>query len=148
MTVSIPTTRLSSVITGWGGNETTCSRRSSSGFTRSTNGTMNKNTAMTMSAINPASIGYSSLRDERRGAPDLDHMHALAHVDGLVLVVGARRPHLAVDPHAADALVVGDPLDHHAGPPHQRGRAGAQPRRLPAVRASDRPQRGQEHDRD
>jgi hypothetical protein len=38
MTVSIPTTRLSSVITGWGGNETTCSRRSISGLTRSTNG--------------------------------------------------------------------------------------------------------------
>src|SRR6201999_693545 len=38
MTVSIPTTRLSSVITGWGGNETTCSRRSINGFTRSMNG--------------------------------------------------------------------------------------------------------------
>jgi hypothetical protein len=38
MTVSMPTTRLSSVITGWGGKETTCSRRSMSGLTRSTNG--------------------------------------------------------------------------------------------------------------
>src|SRR3954451_21361016 len=40
MTVSIPTTRLSSVMTGWGGKETTCSRRSISGFMRSTNGTI------------------------------------------------------------------------------------------------------------
>ncbi len=32
------TTRLSSVITGWGGKLTTCSRRSISGFTRSMNG--------------------------------------------------------------------------------------------------------------
>jgi hypothetical protein len=40
MTVSMPTTRLSSVITGCGGNETTCSRRSISGFTRSMNGTI------------------------------------------------------------------------------------------------------------
>src|SRR3954452_1743108 len=39
MTVSMPTTRLSSVITGCGGDETTCSRRSISGLTRSTNGT-------------------------------------------------------------------------------------------------------------
>jgi hypothetical protein len=37
-TVSMPTTRLSSVITGWGGNETTCSRRSMSGLSRSMNG--------------------------------------------------------------------------------------------------------------
>jgi hypothetical protein len=40
MTVSMPTTRLSSVMTGCGGNATTCSRRSISGFRRSTNGTM------------------------------------------------------------------------------------------------------------
>jgi hypothetical protein len=37
-TLSMLTTRLSSVITGWGGNDTTCSRRSISGFTRSMNG--------------------------------------------------------------------------------------------------------------
>jgi hypothetical protein len=30
---------LSAVITGWGGKDTTCSRRSSSGRTRSMNGT-------------------------------------------------------------------------------------------------------------
>src|SRR3954470_13037881 len=39
MTESMLTTRLSSVITGCGGNETTCSRRSRSGRTASTNGT-------------------------------------------------------------------------------------------------------------
>src|SRR3954470_10465479 len=52
MTVSIPTTRLSSVITGCGGKETTCSRRSSSGLTRSTNGTI---------SVRPG----SSVREER-----------------------------------------------------------------------------------
>src|SRR3954453_5393399 len=39
MTVSIDTTRLSSVMTGCGGNDTTCSRRSIMYRTRSTNGT-------------------------------------------------------------------------------------------------------------
>ena len=39
MTVSMPTTRLSAVITGCGGKETTCSRRSIIGRSRSTNGT-------------------------------------------------------------------------------------------------------------
>jgi hypothetical protein len=39
MTESIETTRLSSVITGCGLNETTCSRRSISGRRRSMNGT-------------------------------------------------------------------------------------------------------------
>ena len=38
MTVSMLTTRLSEVITGCGGNETTCSRRSTPARTRSTNG--------------------------------------------------------------------------------------------------------------
>jgi hypothetical protein len=37
--VSIPTWRLSEVITGWGGKEMTCSRRSIVARTRSTNGT-------------------------------------------------------------------------------------------------------------
>jgi hypothetical protein len=39
MTVSMLTTRLSEVITGCGGNETTCSRRSTTARGRSTNGT-------------------------------------------------------------------------------------------------------------
>src|SRR3954466_1300796 len=39
MTVSMPTTRLSSVMTGCGGKLTTCSRRSINGRMRSTNGT-------------------------------------------------------------------------------------------------------------
>jgi hypothetical protein len=37
-TVSIPTVTLSWVMTPDGGNDTTCSRRSMSGLTRSTNG--------------------------------------------------------------------------------------------------------------
>ena len=40
MTVSMATTRLSSVMTFWGGNDTTCSRRSIVYRTLSTNGTM------------------------------------------------------------------------------------------------------------
>ena len=39
MTVSMPTTRLSLVMTGCGGKLTTCSRRSMSGRSRSMNGT-------------------------------------------------------------------------------------------------------------
>ena len=39
MTESMLTTRLSSVMTGWGGKETTCSRRSISGFRLSMKGT-------------------------------------------------------------------------------------------------------------
>ncbi len=45
MTESIETVRLSSVITGCGGNETTCSRRSISGLTRSMYGTTSANPA-------------------------------------------------------------------------------------------------------
>ena len=65
-------------------------------------------------------------RDERRGAPDLDHVDALAGLDDVVLVVGARGPDLALDADAADALVVGDALDDHRRAPDQRRGAGAQ----------------------
>ena len=53
----------------------------------------------------------------------------VARLDDLVLVVGARGPDLAVELHAADALVVGDPLEHDRGPADQRGGAGADLRR-------------------
>src|SRR3954462_10303664 len=182
MTVSIPTTRLSSVITGWGGNETTCSRRSSSGLTRSTNGTIsaspgasvreygpsrstiparacgtirtpdaatkNRNTARTISAMTAGSTTASSFRDERRSAPDLDDLHLLAGLDHLIVIVGAGGPHLAAYPHAAETLVVGDPLHDHRTAADERRRAGAQQRRLAAVRAGERAQRGEEGDRD
>jgi hypothetical protein len=41
MTESMATVRLSDVMTGWGGKDTTCSRRSIIGRIRSTNGTSN-----------------------------------------------------------------------------------------------------------
>src|SRR5215213_10720808 len=88
--------------------------------------TMNRNTAITISAMTPASTRASSFRDERRGAPDLDDLDPLAGVDDLVVVVGPRGPDLTIDPHAADALVVGDALDDHPGLADERGRAGAQ----------------------
>src|SRR5215213_10785035 len=103
--------------------------------------TMNRNTARTISAMTPASITASSFRDERRGAPDLDDLDPLAGLDHLVVVVRARGPHLAVDPHATDPLVVGDPLDDHAALADQRGRTGAQQRRPAPVRARERPHR-------
>src|SRR3954453_18263755 len=104
---------------------------------------MNRNTARTISAIRPAVIAVSSFRDERRGAPDLDDLDPLAGLDDVVVVVRPRGPYLAVDPHAADALAVGDPLQHHAGAAHERRRAGAQLRRLAPVRARERPERGE-----
>src|SRR5215203_5495974 len=105
---------------------------------------MNRNTARTISAITPGSMTSSSFRDERRGALDLDHLDPLAGLDDLVVVVGPRGPHLAADPHAADALVVRDPLDDHPGGPDERRGAGAQPWWLAPVRPSQRPQRGEQ----
>ena len=48
MTESMLTTRLSSVITGCGGNDTTCSRRSMSGRSRSTYGTSSDSPAFSV----------------------------------------------------------------------------------------------------
>src|SRR5690349_17540924 len=110
--------------------------------------TMNTNTARTISAISPAVIDDSSFRDERRGAPDLDDLDLLADLDHVVVVIRARGPYLAVDPHTPDCLVVGDALDDHAGLPDERRGAGAQARRLHAMRAGDRPQRQEQDDRD
>src|SRR3954469_10106705 len=131
MTVSMPTTRLSSVITGCGGNETTCSRRSISGLTRSTNGTINASPGssvrwkrprrsttparawgtmrtpdaatkktkrkITIRAMTPPDTGHSLFGHERRGAPDLDHLHALAGLEDLVVLVCARGPMLSFE---------------------------------------------------
>src|SRR4051812_13435593 len=112
--------------------------------------TMNRNTARTMSAMTPASMpaSFLLLADERRGALDLDHMHALPRLDDLVLVVGARPPGLALQLHAAAVLVVGDALGDQRGAAHQRGGARAQLRRLAAARDGDRPQRDQQGDGD
>ena len=66
MTVSIETTRLSSVITGCGGNETTCSRRSISGRSRSTNGTSDREPGRerALVAAEPLDDARACLRDD------------------------------------------------------------------------------------
>src|SRR4029079_11249435 len=104
---------------------------------------MNRNTARTISAMTAGSTSASSFRDERRGAPDLDDLHPLAGLDHLIVIVGARGPDLAADPHAAETLVVGDPLDDHRAAAHERRRAGPQQRWLPAVRAGEAAARGE-----
>src|SRR5215217_7160281 len=108
--------------------------------------TMSRKTAMTMSAMSPASItAFLLLGHERRGAADLDHLHTRALGDHLVLVVGARPPRLALQLHAADVLVVGDAFQHHRGAADERRRARAQLCWLAAVAAGQRAQRGERH---
>src|SRR5690349_2011973 len=103
--------------------------------------TSSANTTTTAITIT-ATIAASSMHHERGRAPYLDNLDALAGLDHLVVVEAARRPHLAaVDPHAADALVVGDALEHHRRPAHERGRARADRRRQAPVAARDGTQR-------
>src|SRR3954470_10440090 len=99
--------------------------------------TISANSTSTAPTIRPVIARSPSFADERGRAPDLDDLHARARLDDLVIHEGARRPHLAVDLHAADALVVGDPLEHHRGPPDQRGGAGADLRRRAHVAPRD-----------
>src|ERR687890_1424719 len=100
------------------------------------NAMISRNAASTISAMAPAVIAVlPSLGHERRGAPDLDHLHAGARLIGLVLEVRARGPHLAVDAHAAHALVVGDALHDGGVAADERRRPGADLRRHPLVRA-------------
>src|SRR5919198_4721449 len=100
--------------------------------------TNSANTTSTMTTISAATAAPSLFAHERSRAPDLDHLHAPAGLDDIVLVVGARGPHLAVDLHHADALVVGDALEHDARTPDQRSRPGAQLGGLVQVPARDR----------
>src|SRR5215472_461662 len=111
-------------------------------------------TAMTMRAAMALSSFRASVHDERGGPPNFDDLHPLAGVDHLVVVVAAGRPHLAADPHAADALVVGDPLEHDRRPADERSGTRAYRRGQLAVAAGDGAQRGEdecrgghEHDR-
>src|SRR5262245_21868885 len=80
--------------------------------------TMNKNTARTISAISPASIYGLLFGHERCRAPDLEHLHARARLEHLVLVVRACRRDLAVQPHRA--LVLRHPLEHRRVAPDER----------------------------
>src|SRR4051812_8819480 len=175
MTESICTTRLSSVITGCGGKETTCSRRSISGRTRSTNGittaspgssvllnrpsrsttaaracgmirmvrprVRSTRNAITSSTIKPAVIkdllvaasaphqcakrpivwhrDHLSLRDQRGRPVDLHDVNPSARLEHVVLVVGARAPHLAADLHLPAVGV--HLLEHDRPGPDKRG---------------------------
>src|SRR6202034_917779 len=59
------TTRLSSVITGWPRNETTCSRRSIRGLTRSMNGTIRVMPGAS-DLRSPPALGGALVEDVRR----------------------------------------------------------------------------------
>src|SRR5262245_33306213 len=106
---------------------------------------MKTNSARTIRATRPAVMVTStpSIAHERRGAPDLEHLYTGARLKGLVVVVRARRPDLAVQPDAADALGVGDPLHHGGVTADQRGRAGLDLAAGALVLARDGAQRGQ-----
>src|SRR5918996_1413545 len=165
MTVSMLITRLSSVITGCGGNETTCSRRSIRGFKRSAYWTtsagagsrgawgmirmprdsvMSTTTATTMSTIRvatgrPSWVAYESLFGyQRGGAVDLEHLDPGAGLESLVLVERAGAPDLAADLHLTAATV--HALEHHGGGADQRCGPGAQGQRRAQMAASNRPQ--------
>src|SRR5919201_1290858 len=96
----------------------------------------------TAATINPT-IPASSLADERRGAPDLHHVHALARFDHTVLVVAARGPYFAVESHASDPLIVVDALEDHCGASDQRRRTRADLRRHVDVTPCDRAHHGE-----
>src|SRR3954463_8528371 len=81
---------------------------------------MNTNSARTIRTIKPAVMRSPSLADERRGAPDLEHVDLRPGFDDLVVIVGPGGPDLAVELHAADTFGVGDALDDRRGLPHQR----------------------------
>src|SRR3954447_26332390 len=110
--------------------------------------TMNTNRARTIKAIRPAVMDSLSFAHERGCAPDLEDVHARPRLDDLVVVVRAGGPDLAVELDAADALGVGDALGHHRCLAYECRRAGPH---LPAralMLARDRPQHGEQDDRD
>src|SRR3954469_21224174 len=102
-----------------------------------TNSANRTSTAITISAA--TGRPFPLFAHERGRAPDLDDLHALAGLDDVVLVIGARGPHLAIDLDDADALVVGDPLETHPGAPDQRRRPGPELGRLVQMTLRDRP---------
>ncbi len=104
-----------------------------------------RTTTTTMTTIRAAIVAPPFyVHHERRRAPDFDHLDALPRGDHLVSsklrAVHTSPPSIL---HAADALVVGDPLEHHRVLPDQRGRARADRRRQPAMAARHRAQRGE-----
>src|SRR5215471_12027328 len=143
MTESMFTTRLSCVITGCGSNEMTCSRRSSNGFTRSTNGTTSPAFACGMTRIVRASTTRikststartinAATRDllfghESGHALDLDDINGRSLFVHLPIEVSARRPLVAADAHAPAVRVYRARDDRLAA--DERVGAGARQRR-------------------
>src|SRR3954468_8625981 len=100
------------------------------GITRTVRAARNSaNTTSTTATIRPAISCLLLLCHERRRAPDLHDMHPGARLDHDVVVVAASGPDLPVDPHAPDALVVGDALEHDRAAADQRRGPGADLRR-------------------
>src|SRR3954452_8208347 len=102
---------------------------------------MNTNRARTIRMIRPAVMRSPSFAHERCRAPDLEHLHARPRLEHLVLVVGTRRPDLAVQAHAADPLGIGDALDDDGALAHEGRGAGLELAPGALVLAGDRPQR-------
>src|SRR5215212_8589270 len=126
-------TRLSSVMTGCGLNETTCSRRSTRGRTRSTYGSTirmprasvtSTTTAITMRTIRVAKWVLSLFVYQRRRAVDLEHLDPRAGLEGVVLVICASAPDLAAELHGAAVAI--HAVEHHRRATDEGRRAGAQ----------------------
>src|SRR5881392_1179416 len=109
-----------------------------------TNSANRISTAATIKPIIPA----SSVVDERRGAPDLHHVHARPRLEHLVLIVGARGPDLAVDADLAGGLVVDNPLGDDPRAADERGRARPQLRGHVDVASRDGTHDGEAHARE
>src|SRR6185437_13814403 len=89
MTESMLTTRLSSVITGCGGNETTCSRRSSDGRSRSTNGTTSESPGVSVRWYRPRrsttrAVAWGTMRTVRASASSTNSTTARETIRGII----------------------------------------------------------------
>src|SRR6266576_1596749 len=158
MTVSMLTTRLSSVITGCGWKETTCSRRSMISRSRSTTparacGTILivrdkviKTKAATTNTTIRATIENPLFEYERGRALDLRNFDTCAGVERLPLEVRAGRPFLAADPYSPAVCV--HALEHDRLGADEGGGPGPCQRRHVDVTPCDRPQECERGDRD
>src|SRR5437016_5231494 len=68
---------------------------------------------LSRSLATSAYAGARSVHHKRSRSPDLDDLDSLASIEHLPFVEAASRPDLAVDLHAADALSIGDSLQHN-----------------------------------
>src|SRR3954467_6190635 len=95
-------------VRGWRPRRSTIPARACGTIRTPAAAVMNTNSARTIRTIKPAVMRSPLLADERRGAPYLENVDPGAGLDDLVVVEGPGGPDLAVELHAADALVVGD----------------------------------------